>query len=282
MTTALAILIVCLGLIVLIERRVPGRQLRHDEAHPDEPIAKESAWQLLARDKYLWFIAGMVILLNWVNSSGEYLLDRTLLITAKEAAARGVSSKIFIGAFKADYYFWYNAIGVGLQLFAVSRILRVAGVRLALLVMPAFAFGAYGVAAIAPVLAVMRVVKIGENSLQYSLQDTTRHALFLVTSRVEKFVGKTAVDTIAVRLGAIVSAVMVFLGTHHGWPVRTFAIINVVLALGWVGFVLLIGREHRHRAVEHDAQLARAAAAVAARPIAPATATTTLTARSVP
>jgi AAA family ATP:ADP antiporter len=280
MTTALAILIVCLGLIVLIERRVPGRQLRHDEAHPDEPIAKESAWQLLARDKYLWLIAGMVILLNWVNSSGEYLLDRTLLVTAKEAAARGVSSKIFIGAFKADYYFWYNAIGVGLQLFAVSRILRVAGVRLALMVMPAFAFGAYGVAAIAPVLGVMRIVKIGENSLQYSLQDTTRHALFLVTSRVEKFVGKTAVDTIAVRVGAIISAVIVYLGTHHGWPARTFAIINVALALGWVGFVLLIGREHRHRAAEHDAQLTRAAVAGVVRPIPPPA--TTLSARSVP
>src|SRR5499427_5869509 len=38
MTAALAILCVCLGLIVLIERRVPGRQLRHDEVHPDEPI----------------------------------------------------------------------------------------------------------------------------------------------------------------------------------------------------------------------------------------------------
>lgn len=260
MTTALGILVVCLALIVLIERRVPDRQLRHDEAHPDQPIAKESAWQLLARDKYLWFIAGMVILLNWVNSSGEYLLDRTLLVAAKEAATHGVSSKVFIGAFKADYYFWYNAIGVGLQLFAVSRILRVAGVRLALLVMPAFAFGAYGVAAIAPTLAVMRIVKIGENSLQYSLQDTTRHALFLVTSRVEKFVGKTAVDTIAVRLGAIISAVMVYLGTHRGWPPRTFAIVNVVLALGWVAFVLLIAREHSRRSAEHDDQLARAAA----------------------
>jgi len=100
---------------------------------------------------------------------------------------------------------------------------------------------------------VMRFVKIGENSLQYSLQDTTRHALFLVTSRAEKFVGKTAVDTIAVRLGAIISAVMVFVGTHRGWPTRTFAIINVALALGWGAFVVLIGKEHARRAVEHRA-----------------------------
>jgi len=253
------ILLGCVGLIVLIERRMAGRRHGHTEAHPDEPIAKETAWQLLARDRYLWFIAGMVILLNWVNSSGEYVLDRTLLVAAKAAAARGASQQTFIGAFKADYYFWYNAIGVALQLFAVSRILRVAGIRRALLVMPAFAFGAYGVAAIAPALAVMRIVKIGENSLQYSLQDTTRHALFLITSRVEKFVGKTAVDTIAVRLGAIISASMVFVGTHHGWPIRTFAIVNVALAVGWIAFVLLIGREHRRRVAERTATRAPAA-----------------------
>jgi AAA family ATP:ADP antiporter len=263
MTTALAILLACVALIALIDRHAPSRRLRHDEAHPDEAVSTESAWRLLARDRYLWLIAAMVILLNWVNSSGEYVLDRTLLVTAKAAATHGVSSQTFIGSFKADYYFWYNALGVALQLFAVSRVLRVAGVRGALLVMPVFAFGAYGVAAFLPVLAVMRLVKIGENSLQYSLQDTTRHALFLVTSRTEKFVGKTAVDTIAVRLGAIVSSVMVFLGTHRGWPIRTFAVVNVGLALAWIGFVLLIGREHHRRSAEHEAQLARADARAA-------------------
>jgi len=262
MATAVVILLVCVALIALVERRVPARQAGHGEPQADDPIAKESAWRLLARDKYLWFIAGMVVLLNWVNSSGEYVLDRTLLVAAKAAAAHGVSSQTFIGSFKADYYFWYNAIGVALQLFAVSRVLRVAGVRRALLVMPAFAFGAYSLAAIVPVLAVMRIVKIGENSLQYSLQDTTRHALFLVTSRVEKFVGKTAVDTIAVRLGAIISAVMVFVGTRHGWPIRTFVIVNVALALGWSVFVVLIGKEHSVRAAEHRSEPHAAASGV--------------------
>jgi AAA family ATP:ADP antiporter len=261
MAAAVVILLACVALIGLVEQRVPAKRTGHDEPHADAPIAEESAWRLLARDRYLWFIAGMVVLLNWVNSSGEYVLDRTLLVAAKAAAAQGVSSQTFIGAFKADYYFWYNAIGVALQLFAVSRVLRVAGVRRALFVMPAFAFGAYTLAAFVPVLAVMRIVKIGENSLQYSLQDTTRHALFLVTSRVERFVGKTAVDTIAVRLGAIVSAVMVFVGTRNGWPTRTFAIVNVALAIGWTVFVLLIGREHKRRVAEHEARAREAAAA---------------------
>ncbi len=123
--------------------------------------------------------------------------------------------------------------------------------------MPLFALFAYGGAAFLPVLAVMRIVKIGENSLQYSLQDTTRHALFLVASRVEKFVGKTAVDTVAVRVGAIMSTLMVFIGTRLDWSTRTFAAINVGLALVWIAFVLLIGKEHIRRSAEEPDEVAR-------------------------
>jgi AAA family ATP:ADP antiporter len=191
----------------------------------------------------------MAIFLNWVNSSGEYLLDRTLLVASKDAVAHGMNARTFVGAFKADYFVWYNAIGVALQLFAVARILKVVGVRRALFCLPGFALVAYGSAFFFPVLAVMRLVKIGENALQYSLQDTTRHALFLVTSRAEKFVGKTAVDTVAVRVGAIMSGVVVFIGSRLGWSLRTFAALNVGLAVAWIAFVVLIGREHRRRSV---------------------------------
>src|SRR6185436_18760342 len=240
----------CVALIVVIERRAQSLPVMRDEAHPDEPLAVQSAWHLLARDRYLWFIAGMAIFLNWVNSSGEYLLDRALLVAANEAVAHGTSARTFVGVFKADYFVWYNSIGVGLQLFVVARILKVIGVRRALFCLPGFALVAYGSAIFLPVLAVMRVVKIGENALQYSLQDTTRHALFLVTSRVEKFVGKTAVDTIAVRVGAILSGVVVFTGSRLGWSLRTFAALNVGLAAVWIAFVVLIGREHRRRSAE--------------------------------
>jgi AAA family ATP:ADP antiporter len=205
-------------------------------------------------------IAGLVVLLNWVNSSGEYLLDRILVATAKDAAAHGASAQEFIGAFKADYFAWYNMIGLLLQLFAVSRILRVAGVRGALFFLPGFALFGYGFATLFPALAVMRLVKIGENSLQYSLQDTTRHALFLVASRAEKFVGKTFTDTVAVRLGAIMSALMVFIGTHQGWATRTFAAINVGLACAWILFVLAVGKEHRRRSDAEETPAAPAPA----------------------
>ena len=139
MGAAVVLLLACVALIVVIERRAQATKVNHEEAHPDEPLAEQSAWRVLARDRYLWFIAGMAIFLNWVNSAGEYLLDRTLLVAATQAAAHGTAARTFIGAFKADYFAWYNAIGVGIQLFAVARILKLVGVRRALYCLPGFA-----------------------------------------------------------------------------------------------------------------------------------------------
>ena len=244
MATATVMLLGCVALIRWVEHRSRTVVVVHTEDE-EAPLSVESPWKLLVHDRYLWFIAGLVVFLNWVNSSGEYLLDRTIVAAAHEMPA--AQAHQFVGAFKADYYAWYNGIGLALELFAVSRILTKVGVRRALFVMPIFALGAYASAVALPVLAVMRLVKIGENSLQYSLQDTTRNALFLVTNRVEKFVGKTAIDTVAVRVGAIMSMLMVFLGTHLGWSTRTFAAIDVGLAAVWIAFAVLVAREHRHR-----------------------------------
>ncbi|HET9990287.1 MAG TPA: MFS transporter [Kofleriaceae bacterium] len=253
MGTAVVILLACVGVIVWVERRAIVAAKQEDKNHPDEPMAKERVWHHLLRDRYLIYIAGLVVFLNWVNSTGEYLLDRTLVVAAKDAATHGASATAYIGAFKADYYVWYNSIGLGLELFVVSRVFKLVGVRNALFVLPIFALFAYGGVVFFPVLAILRLVKIGENSLQYSLQDTSRHALFLVATRVEKFVGKTATDTIAVRIGAIMSTLVVIIGAWLEWSTSTFAAISVGLAVVWLGFVILIGREHRRReASEQD------------------------------
>lgn len=252
MGTAVVILLGCVALILWIGSRSSHVEKKKEEVK-EAPLTNQSTWQVLSHDRYLLLIAGLVVFLNWVNSSGEYLLDRTLVAAAHEASATDAASKAYIGAFKADYYFWYNSIGLALELFVVSRVFKLVGVRKALYVMPAFAVLAYGSAMFLPVLAVLRLVKIGENSLQYSLQDTSRHALFLVANRVEKYVGKTATDTVAVRIGAIMSMLMVFAGARLGWTTTTFVAINVALAVVWLGFAILIGREHRKRSGEPPA-----------------------------
>jgi ATP/ADP translocase len=225
-------------------RREPGRA-----AQAEEPLSADSAFALLARDRFLLLLAGLTLLLNWVNSNGEYILDRTLLATlAREGHT--LDAAAFIGRFKADYFGWVNVCGMVLQLFVVSRVLTRLGVRAALFFLPIVALGGYGVLLAAPVLALIRVAKIAENSLDYSIQNTARQALYLVATRAEKFVGKTAVDTFFVRFGDVLSAGLVWLGVRFALSTSTFAMVNVALIAAWIVVVLALGREHRRRSNE--------------------------------
>jgi AAA family ATP:ADP antiporter len=131
--------------------------------------------------------------------------------------------------------------------FAVSRILKVAGVRRALFLLPVVSFFSYGMMWLAPALALIRIGKVAENSLDYSLQNTARQALYLVTSRVEKYVGKTTVDTLFVRLGDVLSAAVVWLGSRLVASTGSFAALNLLLIVLWMGLVRAIGSEHRRR-----------------------------------
>ncbi len=265
MVLASVILVVCVSLFFVVDRRAARAALEArtagetdaktaaDAASADEkPLAAEGPFHLLFRDKYLLLIAGLTLVLNWCNANGEYILDRTLLASVAEAQARGMSPAHFVGTFKAEYFQWVSVIGVVVQMFLVSRILTRFGVRNALLVLPVVAFGGYAFVLFTPVLALIRAAKIAENSLDYSLQNTARQALYLVTSRAEKYAGKTLVDTVFVRLGDMLSSGVVFLGSWVGVSTQTFALLNLLLVGLWVLSVLYIGKENTRRANEGD------------------------------
>jgi AAA family ATP:ADP antiporter len=241
MLISAAILVVCVGLTLVIHRREIHRTQQVAQAR--QPIGGESGFKLLVRDRYLLFIGAFILIYNCVNSTGEYVLDRTLLAGAPGGSARDA----FVGQFKADYFGWVNAIGVILQTLAVSRIIKYLGVRGALFVMPAVSLFSYGMMAIAPVLSLIFVAKIAENSLDYSLNNTSRQALWLVTSRDAKYKVKQIIDTFLQRAGDVASAGVVAVGTVIGLGTKGFALVNVVLVLGWIGTLMLVAREYKKR-----------------------------------
>ena len=81
----------------------------------------------------------------------------------------------------------------------------------------------------------MGALKVADNSLDYSLGNTTRQALWLPTSREAKYKAKQAMDTFFVRAGDVAQAGLVFAGERLALTVPAFAAINVVLA-GWRGW----------------------------------------------
>jgi AAA family ATP:ADP antiporter len=252
MLGAAVVLVACILLFVVVERREHAASRGATKAE-EPPAIEGSLLGFLFRDKYLVLIAALTFLLNCVNSNGEYILDRTLLAAVDNGAAGTQDASAFIGAFKGEYFGWVNLVGVLLQLFAVSRILRILGVRRALYILPCVAFASYSVILAMPLLALIRVGKIAENSLDYSVQSTSRQALFLVGTRAEKYVGKTVVDTIVVRFGDLFSAGLVYLASTYALPTKAFAALNLGFIACWLIAITVLGREHLRRSEQIEA-----------------------------
>ena len=155
-------------------------------------------------------------------------------------------------------------VGLAIQLFLVARIYRTVGIRGALLIHPAVVAVGYGLLAVSPLLAgfvpiftIVRLVKIAENATDYSLMNTTRQALFLPVDRDSKYEGKTAIDTFFWRFGDLIQAGVVYVGLNwFGWTAPTFAALNLVLALVWIGLAVAIGREFGRKALENVTNVA--------------------------
>ena len=235
----------CIVLSWVVHRREGvGGQPRTEEAA--KPIGGDGAFKLIFSQRYLLLIAMLLMLLNVVNTLGEFLLAK--VATAEIAQRTGGDSaamKAQLGAFYGDFFGWVNLISFLFQAFLVSRLFKVIGVRGALFILPVIAMGGYGLMIAMPVLAFVRAAKILENSVDYSIQQTTRHALFLPTSREAKYKAKAAIDSFFWRLGDMLQAGVVFLGTQLAFGVREFAAFNVVLTFVWLSLVWRIAREHK-------------------------------------
>ncbi|MEN8145615.1 MAG: hypothetical protein ABFS14_11760 [Gemmatimonadota bacterium] len=209
-----------------------------------------SAFGLVFRYRYLLLIAIMMLLLNWVNTTGEYILGSVIEDAATGAVAAGTAEGLgvgeYIGRFYSDFFLVVNALGLFLQLFVVSRVLKYLGVRAALVILPILVLGAYALLAFYPVLAFVRWAKTAENATDYSLQNTVRNVLFLPTTREQKYKAKQAIDSFFVRAGDVLSAGVVFAGTTWlAMSTMHFALFNMVLGGVWLTVVLAIGVRYR-------------------------------------
>ena len=105
---------------------------------------------------------------------------------------------------------------------------------------------AYISMASAPALALIKFMKVAENSSNYSINNTARHMLWLPTSKEMLYQAKPAVDTLFVRLGDGMAALTVLLGTRlFDFKLLTFFIFNIILACIWFALAAYLGREYR-------------------------------------
>jgi AAA family ATP:ADP antiporter len=247
MILAAGTLLVCALLTWLANRIEVRREDRDGMAqHANEKLGTQDGFALIFRNRYLLLIAGLVVVLNVVNTTGEFLLSSVVEQEAiRQFAGDKAAMQRFIGGFYGDYFRWVNLLGILLQTFLVSRIIAFMGVRGALYILPSIALVSYSVLAVAPILAIVRGVKTTENATDYSLQNTIRQALFLPTSREAKYKAKAAVDTFFTRFGDVLQAGLVKAGNELSVGLAGFAWFNVGLTIVWLWIASQLHREHR-------------------------------------
>jgi AAA family ATP:ADP antiporter len=119
--------------------------------------------------------------------------------------------------------------------------------------MPVVSLFGYSLLTVMPVLSIVFGVKVAENSLDYSLENTSKQALWLIPSRDAKYKVKQIVDAFLVRAGDVMSAGVVLLGTHLHFATNHFIIANIGFVVLWAVVVLLLTREHKKRAAPEEA-----------------------------
>ena len=244
------VLVVCAFLARLVYHLRPATDVVRAAA-ADKPLGREGAFSLIFSDRYLTLIACLVVLLNVVNTSGEYLFGRYVVDNAIAAHGAGpeaaAARAAYIGGMYSHLFSTVNLVGFLLQMFVVSRVFKFLGLGRSLFIHPIVALSGYLLMLKAPSITAISYLKIADNSLDYSLGNTTKQALWLPTSREAKYKAKQAVDSFFVRTGDVLQAGLVFTGERLAFAVPAFATINVVLAGAWLGVVVLLNRQMREK-----------------------------------
>jgi AAA family ATP:ADP antiporter len=255
-----------LGLSILLTytveaREGDGRGLPAAAPGDQDGALTRSALELLLRDRFLVAVAGITLLLNWVNTNGENLLFRVVQETlAGDAAVAGVAAgsrealeftRNGTTLFYADFLFWVNLCALGLQALVASRLLKYGGVALILLLLPVISLVSYCTMWLLPVLAVVKVMKIAENATDYSIYNTARHVLWLPVPAAMTYQGKPAVDTLVTRVGDGLAAVTALVGVQVlDLATDSYFVFNAGLVLVWLALTFEVIRRHRRLAEE--------------------------------
>lgn len=253
MLLAAALLAVFVALLVWINNR-ESRRGKASVTAAEQPLSKADGFGLVLRNRYLLLVGLHVLILNLVNTVGEFMLgtlfvqDAIAQIGAGDALAG--DRTLYIRTMYAWFFVVVNSIGLLIQGLLVSRCIRYLGVRGSLFIGPLTSLVAYGSSAVQPILSVVRAMKTAENANDYSTNNTVRATLFLPMSRDVKYKAKAAIDTFFARTGDALQALVVFVGTSFSLALSSFALVNVALVVVWLAVCGGIVKEHKKLAAE--------------------------------
>jgi AAA family ATP:ADP antiporter len=250
MLASALVLTIVIGLGSRARERVPEAARVEDAPVPVPSDGRVARWlggfAVICGSRYLIGIAALVVLINWITSTGDYVLSCWLVEVARDEAPG--TQGVFIGRFMGSFYSTITMIGFLIQLLLVSRIILAAGLARALLVTPVVLVAGFLLLGILPVFLLLQSVLVMQRSLDYSLLNTARNALLLPTSRNVKYQAKTAIDTFFYRCGDLLATLSIVIGAKlfdQGYLQFVWMILVLCITLALVAW--LVGREYSRR-----------------------------------
>jgi AAA family ATP:ADP antiporter len=236
---------ICFGIGVVIvgiafaAARAFGRTEPQREAvvpAEEKASALDGARRVL-QSRYLLSIVAIVGLYEMVSTIMDFQFTSTVLHYLDGDA---------IGQHFALVFAVTNWVALFVQLFLTSFLMRRFGVGVALLTLPLVALAGSAGFLIFPVLLTGSFLNTADNGFSYSINQSAKEALYVPTSRVEKYQAKAFIDMFVQRFAKALAVglslgITTFLTGFEG--VRWLSILTAVILLVWVQAARYAGKE---------------------------------------
>ena len=194
--------------------------------------------KLALRSKYLAAIVGIMACYEIGSQVMNYMFSKTSEILPGVTATQ----KFFI-----DIQWIANLVAVVVQIFLVSVIMRKLGLAVALCILPFAAILSTGLFMALPSLTAASLLFISDNGLNYSIQQTSREALYVPTTPDEKYKARAFTNMFVQRVGKGIAIGGTLLLISIGVTVRLLGVLAVVAFVGMAVLGIYDGRRFSER-----------------------------------
>lgn len=234
-TVALALITLRLESLASKPEAPVGREMpttRIVEAKPEKKTnAAIDGAKLVMASKYLMAIVMIVFLYEFASQILDYQFKNEL---------EGVEGAEATSAFYANIGIIINMVSIITQFFLVSFVIRKWGITTALLVLPAAMLISSGIYFAIPVLWAGSLLTVSDNSLNYSINQTSRETLFVPTDPDVKYKARAFANMFVQRFGKGI-AILMALGLA-AFPVRYLSFLAAFVIVIWAGFAWYAGK----------------------------------------
>lgn len=190
--------------------------------------------RLVARSRYLAAIVGIMAFYEMASQ----VMDFQYSHLAESFEGAGATQ-----AFFADVGFYANALAVSVQFLLVSVIMRRLGLTVALLVLPLAILGSSAAFLVAPTLMAASLLHISDNGLNYSIQQTARESLYVVTTPDEKYKARAFTNMFVQRLAKGLSIFLLMGLLALEVEINLMSLVTIGVAVLMILFSLYAGRD---------------------------------------